>query len=197
MSPPVESAIAKIKSIGDHICWNQVYCFDEYNPETGDATALCQRLGIPVTDDIVVEFQAKRTFSALPKAEIAEFENRLGAALPHEYKRLLLEFGTFHLPGSAQIFFNSPDAALSRTCDAWGFDNPKTMPVLSISSYHHDCDGDSIGFRRHGASFGSELYVFKHELRYLHGDDDNVQAWTEKIAGSLPDFIITYIDSLD
>jgi hypothetical protein len=194
MPSNIETAIAKIESAGDRLCENQVYYFDDYDPETGDATALCKRLGIPFTDDIVIEYPAKRTFAPISSSKLAKLSKRLGAALPDDYARLLVEFGPCHLPGDSVICFHSPESVISATCDGWGFDDPSTMPVLAISPYHRDCDGDSIGFLRAGRSFAPELYVFRHELRYL-GDDDATK-WTERMADSLSEFIISYIDSL-
>jgi len=171
----------------------QVYYFDDYDPATGDATALCKRLGIPVTDDIVIEFPAKRTFAPLSPAKIAKLSKQLGAVLPADYTTLLAELGAFHLPGNSEIGFFSPESAIAATRQAWWFKVPATMPVLAISPYHRQSDGDSIGFLRAGKLFAPEVYVFKHELR-SQGDDP--KKWTEQIAESLPEFIISYIDSL-
>jgi len=193
MSATIDIAIAKIKGIGDRLCENQVYCFDDYDPETEDPTELCRRLGIPVTDDIVIEYPAAKTFSPISESSIAELSRELGAALPEDYTRLLAEFGAFHLPGQCAICFHSPDSALSCTCGQWDFDDPSTAPVLAISDYHKECDGDSIGFLRAGESFAPAVYVFKHELRF-EGDDPKL--WTEKLAESLAEFIVSYIDSL-
>lgn len=133
MSKVLDMAIERIRSVGDRLCENQVYYFDDYDfdPETGvgDATALCNRLGIPVTDDIVIEYPAKRTFGPLPELDISAFEQSLEATLPTDYKRLLATFGAFHLPGNADICISSPSSAISSTCGAWWFDDPSTMPV--------------------------------------------------------------------
>lgn len=193
MTATIDIAIAKIKRIGDRLCENQVYYFDDYDPETGDATALCRRLGIPVTDDIVIEYPAAKTFSPIPESSIVELSVQLAAKLPDDYTRLLAEFGAFHLPGQCAICFHSPDSAALGTCDHWWFDDPSTMPVLAISDYHRNCDGDSIGFVRIGESFAPAVYVFKHDLR-SRGDDPKI--WTEKLAESLSEFIVSYIDSL-
>jgi len=197
MDSTLETAIDKIRSVGERICENQVYCFDDYefDPETrmGDATILCTRLGIPVTDDVVIEYAANRTFSPLPEPDIDAYEDALGASLPDDYKQLLATFGAFHLPGSAAICLASPTSAISSTCDGWWFDDPLTMTVLAISSYHQHSDGDSIGFVRDRDRFNPALFVFKHELR-SGGDDPSL--WTEHIADSFAAFVIAYIDGL-
>ena len=193
MTSTIEIAIAKIKGVGDRLCENQVYYFDDYDPETGDATALCRRLDIPLTDEIVIEYPVAKTFCPIPASTIAKLESQLGSKLPNDYTRLLTEFGAFHLPGRCAICFHSPDSVLSGTCGHWWFDDPSTMPVLAISDYHHTCDGDSIGFIRKGEAFAPAVYVFKHDLR-SEGADPKI--WTEKLAESLSEFIVSYIDSL-
>ena len=194
MPNTVETAIAKINSVGERLCENQAYYFDDYDPEVGDVPALCNRLGIPATDDIVIEYPANRTFSPLPESEIAAYEEAVGASLPWDYKRLLAMFGTFHLPGRVSFCLYSPSSAISATCGGWWFDDPLTMPVLAISPYHQHSDGDSIGFLRSGSEFAPWLHVFKHELRH-HGDDPS--QWSERVADSLADFVISYIDGLE
>jgi hypothetical protein len=191
VSTALESAIARINSVRNRLCHAQIYCFDDYDPATGDATALCNRLGIPVIDDIVVQFPVEATFAPLARSQIAMLEMDIGSRLPDDYKRLLAEFGPLYLPGKADIGFYSPEVVIKRTCRGWRFDNPATMPVLSISAYHCHCDGDSIGFIREGNSFGPELYRFKHERR---SDGDEPTKWTERLAGSLAEFILSYIE---
>jgi len=196
MTNQLEMAIEKIRSVGDRLCENQVYYFDDYefDPETGigDATALCDRLGIPFTDDIVIEYPASATFSPLPDSEIATLEESLSATLPEDYKQLLLTFGAFHLPGNADICLSTPSSAISSTCGVWQFEDPATLPVLAISSYHQNGDGDSIGFIRNGELFDPAIFVFKHELRY-EGDDPAL--WTERVADSFAAFVIAYVDA--
>jgi hypothetical protein len=197
MASTVETAIAMIRSVGDELCENQVYYFDDYDfdPETGlgDATALCTRLGIPVTGDILIEYPASRTYLPLTESQIASFEKSLCASLPDDYKPLLATFGAFHLPGNADIFLSSPSAAISTTGGSWWFDDPTTMPVLAIAPYRLCCDGDSIGFIRKNDEFGPALFVLKHELRH-EGDDPAL--WTERIAESVSAFAIKYLEKL-
>jgi hypothetical protein len=170
MPATVEDAIAKVKAVGDKLCLTQVYSFDDYDPASGDATSLCKRLGIPVTDDIIIEFPINRTFQPLSPSKIAKLSKQLGASLPVDYNRLLTELGAFHLPGNADIGLFPPGSAFARTRQAWWFKDPLTTPVLAISSYDRYCDGDSLGFLRAGKAFAPELYVFKHELR-SQGED--------------------------
>jgi len=193
MATTLETAIAQVRSFSDRICETQVYYFDDYDPASGDATALCNRLGIPTTDEIVIQFPAGRTFKPISTSRISALAKRLNASLPTDYISLLAEFGDFHLPGSSDIALFSPESIISTTCQNWGFENPSTMPVLAISNYNHHCDGDDIGFLRSGESFDRDVYVFKHELRY-QGDEPRL--WTERIAPSLSEFIISYLDSL-
>src|SRR5262245_9075220 len=89
MSSALENAIARVRSAGDRTCETQVYYFDDYDPTTGDATALCKRLGIPFTDEIVIEFSIKRTFNPLPVSRIKSLSNQLEASLPKDYSSLL------------------------------------------------------------------------------------------------------------
>ena len=193
MASTLETAIAKINSVGDRLCENQVYYFDDYEHELADPAPLCTRLGIPVTDEIVIEYPANRTFSPLTESDISALEKTFGASLPEDYRRLLATFGTFHLPGNAALCMHSPSSVISASCGGWLFDDPVTIPVIAISPYHQYSDGNSIGFIRKGAEFGAELFVFDHELRYK-GDDPTL--WSERIADSFAAFIISYIDSL-
>jgi hypothetical protein len=193
MPTPLEAAIKKVKGAREHICSTQVYHFEDYDPATGDATSLCKRLGIPLTDDIIVEFPIERTFKPLSRAKIDKLSRELNASLPSDYTALLAEFGPFHLPVDSDIALFAPSAAIHQTAYYWHFTDPAMMPALAISHYNYDCDGDAVGYLRSGKTFGPELYHFKHEMRYK-GDDP--QLWTEKIAPSLSDFIISYLDSL-
>lgn len=196
MTTSLATAIAKVRSIGDRICSNQVYCFEQYDAENFDATELCEYLGIPYTDDLFVEYPAHRTFCPVSAERIAALARELKVtALPDDYVGLLREIGDFHLPGEAQIQLCSPESASSLTFGVWWFPGPATTPVLAISQYSHACDGDSIGFRRVGDRFAPEVYLFEHERR--HSGDENPDAWTRLLAGSLSEFVCDYIDSLD
>ncbi len=86
MTTSLATAIAKVRSIGDRICSNQVYCFEQYDAENFDATELCEYLGIPYTDDLFVEYPAHRTFHPVAAERIAALARELGvAALPDDY----------------------------------------------------------------------------------------------------------------
>ncbi len=190
---PIQTAIAKIRSIGDEYCENQVYIFPDYDPHQDDATALCKRLCIPFTDDLMVRYPAKRTFCPILRAKIDANEASLGITLPEDYKKLLETFGEFHLPGKASVCLKSPLNALEATRCAWCYEG-KPLTVLAISSYNNTSDGNSIGYIRDGNLFRPELFEFKHEL--LYGNDDP-SLWTRKVGESLADFLITYLETTD
>ena len=184
----IEDAIAKIRSVGHVICENQGHVFDDYDHMNSDATAVCERLGIPFTDDIILAYPAERTFAPISEAEIAEEEEEIGVRLPEDYKQLLIAFGEFHLPGDAEICFQSPLNAAYNSQGQWQVD--ENLSVLAITSYNVDTDGNSIGFIRREDRYGDELFEFDHERRY-HGDDPAL--WSKKLAGSLSEFIVQYL----
>ncbi len=186
--PSLDDAIAKIRSIGHVICENQGYVFPDYDHMNCDATVVCEILGIPFTDDLFITYPAERTFAPISEAEIADEEVEIGVRLPLDYKRLLIEFGEFHLPGNAAICLERPLRAVYTSQGAWQID--ENLSALAISSYNVESDGNSIGFIRRNDRFGDELFEFDHELRY-HGDDPTL--WTKKLAGSLAEFIISYL----
>jgi hypothetical protein len=187
----LEDAIAKIRSVGQHLCENQGHVFPDYDHMNGDATAVCERLGIPFTDDLFIEYPTERTFCPIDEADIAQEEQELGVRLPSDYKTLLNVFGEFHLPGNAVICIESPLHAAHTSQGAWQID--ENLTALAISSYNVHSDGNSIGFLRQGDRFGDELFEFNHELRY-HGDDPTL--WTKRLASSLSEFIVSYIDQI-
>ncbi len=186
--PNIDDAIAKIRSVGHLICENQGHVFPDYDHINCDATAVCERLGIPFTDDLFLAYPAERTFVPIGDAEIFAEEGELGVQLPDDYKGLMMLFGEFHLPGTAAICFERPLRAAYTSRGAWQVD--ENLSVSAISSYNVDSDGNSIGFVRRGDRFGDEVFEFKHELRY-HGSDPAL--WTSKLAGSLAEFIVNYL----
>jgi len=196
MSASLEKAIARVRGIGNRICTNQVYSFEQYNAENHDATELCEYLGIPYTDDLFVEYPAHRTFNPVSDDRIARLSGELGVnALPNDYVALLREIGDFHLPGNGRITLCSPESASALTRGVWWFPGLATTPVLAISEYKHTCDGDSIGFLRVGDHFAPEVYLL--EIGRRHMGDESPEAWTRQLAGNLSEFICRYLDSLD
>ena len=183
----VEDAIAKIRSVGHIMCENQGHVFPDYDHMNGDATAVCERLGIPFTDDLFIEYPTERTFFPIDETEIAQEERELGVRLPTDYKRLLNVFGEFHLPGNAVICIEAPLRAAYTSRGAWQID--ESLNALAVSSYNVNSDGNSIGFLRQGERFGDEIFEFNNELRY-HGDDPKL--WTTRLAGYLAEFIVSY-----
>ncbi len=104
----------------------------------------------------------------------------------------LLNLASFHLPGTAAICFERPVAQCTRHKEPWQIE--ENLSALAISSYNVDSDGNSIGFIRHNDRFGDEVFEFNHELRY-HGDDPTM--WTKKLAGSLAEFIVNYLNKIN
>jgi hypothetical protein len=186
----LDEAVARIRGVADVHCENQVYVFSDYDYENYDATAVCERLGIPYSDDLYLCYPVKSTFDPLSESDIDAAERDLGATLPTDYKELLLQFGQFHLPGKEVICVEGPRQAAATTRACWTYEGALT--VLAISSYHKTADGDSIGFLRNGNSFGNELYHFNHDLRE-NGDDP--KQWSEKVANSLAEFIVSHLAS--
>ena len=187
----IDDGIAKIRSVGHVICENQGHVFPDYDHMNCDATTVCERLGIPFTDDLFLAYPAERTFHPISESEVVEEEDELGVQLPDDYKKLLMVFGEFHLPGKAAICFERPLRAAYTTQGAWQVD--ENFSALAISSYNVDSDGNSIGFIRRNDRFGDEVFEFKHELRY-HGNDPAL--WTNKLAGSLAEFIVNYLSQI-
>ncbi|MFN3153432.1 SMI1/KNR4 family protein [Bremerella sp.] len=190
MTRAIDLAIDRIRAIGSHVCENQVYVFDDYDPHECDPTAVCQRLGIPYSDELFLSYPAERTFDPIPWAQIEAEEQQLGATLPDDYKTLLATFGRFHLPGRASICLRSPVDSSEVGQDAWSI--PENG-ILAISNYMQESDGNMIGFIRNGEQFAPELYEFSLDLRWMTSSD---QPWQIKRADSLADFVIQYLDQL-
>ena len=185
----IDIAIETIRSVGDEHCENQAYIFPDYDPMECDATALCQRLGIPYTDDINIRYPANRTFLPIDPDLIAQQESQIGITLPHDYKTLLETLGAVHLPGHANVCIDSPADAVDTTRGYW-LAEPAPLSLLAISTYNETSDGDAIGFRYDGDRFGDAVYKFDHEL--VNGDDGPENCAT-KIAYSLGEFITEYL----
>ncbi len=49
---------------------NQGHVFPDYDHMNCDATAVCERLGIPFTDDLYLEYPAERTFDPSMKLKL-------------------------------------------------------------------------------------------------------------------------------
>lgn len=187
----IQAAIEKIRSVGEEYCENQVYFFiDAEYPMECDITALCERLRIPYTDDLMIRYPANRTFAPMDRTLIEQQEADLGITLPDDYKSLLEAFGEFHLPGDASVCIDSPEQALRMTRNCWCYEG-KPLRALAISSYHDTSDGNSIGFIRDEDVFAPPIYEFDHDKLH-HGDDPAL--WTAKLADSLADFIVAYLD---
>ncbi len=185
----IEIAIETIRSVGDEYCENQAYIFPDYDPIECDATALCDRLGIPHTDDIIIRYPSNRTFSPIDADLIAQQEAEIGITLPQDYKTLLESFGEVHLPGHANVCINSPTIAVNATRGYWVAE-PAPLTMLAISKYNDTSDGDAIGFLRDDDRFGDAVFKFDHEL--IYGDNGPAKCSTQ-IADSLGDFIMRYL----
>lgn len=187
---PIDLAIERIRAISHELCKNQVYVFDDYDPHECDPTAVCERLGIPYSEELFLEYPVERTFEPLTAAQIVVEEEQLGATLPEDYKTLLATFGKFHLPGTASFCLWAPTDAAQVGEEAWSVpDNG----ILAISTYMQESDGNMIGFIRAGDHFAPELYEFSSDLRWM---DDPDQPWQIKRADSLAEFVIQYLNEL-
>ncbi len=188
-TPLIDQAIQRIRAVGSQLCENQVYVFDDYDPEAGDATAVCQRLGIAYTDDLFLEYPAEQTFDPMPVEQIEAEEKQIGVTLPDDYKTLLATFGKFHLPGQASFCLKAPvDAAQ----ESEQFSVPDNG-ILVISSFTDQSDSTMIGFVRDGDHFAPQLYLFDMGLRWM---DDPDYPWQTQTADSLAEFVIRYLDGL-
>jgi hypothetical protein len=190
MSQALDSLIAKIHSLSEKRCKNQMYVWPGFDPMDPDPGKFFKRLGIKFDGSLFISYPVKMTFAPLSKEELIQQERSLGVQLPDDYKELLQQFGPVHLPGSADVILQSPQEALASTRAAWCYQG-KPLSVLSISSYNRTSDGNSIGFIRKGNLFGPEIYEFDHELLY-HGDDPNL--WTRKAGDSLAEFLLEYLN---
>jgi|GEM_PF-4701999 len=194
-----QQVAAAMQRIRRKFCSTQVYEFDDYEVDSdlgfGDPTAVCQRLGIPVTDELFLDYPAERSFVPLADELINELETAMEATLPVDYRWLLRSYGPCHLPGRSHVRFYSPTSAVGATLGAWWHDGePRTAPVLAIATYHATADGNALGFLRDGNSFSPEVYELDHDLRWT---DPDPKHWTHKRADSLGEFLLNYIKSLE
>jgi hypothetical protein len=190
MSRAFDSLAAKISSLSEARCENQMYVWPGFDPMNPNPGKFFKKLGIKFDGDLFISYPVKITFAPLSKEELVHQERLLGIELPLDYKLLLQRFGPVHLPGGANIIIESPQEALKTTRAAWCYEG-KPLSVLAISSYNRTSDGNSIGFIRNGNSFGPEIYEFDHEL--VHNEDDP-KAWTKKAGDSLAEFLLEYLD---
>ena len=191
MNPTLDTAIDAITRAGERKCRSQIYSFPDYDPYTHNYKDVCKRLGIRAKDDIILTYPAKSTFSTLDSSSIDTLETVLNANLPDDFRQLIERFGAFHLPGDAGIQIGSPDWILSYTLDGWDFDDPESVPMIAISPYSLDCDGDAIGFLRGDSRFGDELYRFRHDLRH---EASSPTEWSTWLAPSIADFLVSYLE---
>lgn len=190
MSQVFDSLVAKIRSLSEARCENQMYVWPGFDPMDPSPGKFFKKLGISFDDGLFISYPVKMTFAPLSKEELARQEHVLGAELPDDYRHLLQEFGPVHLPGAANVIMKSPLEALQSTRDVWCYEG-KPLSVLAISSYNRTSDGNSIGFIRKGNSFGPEIYEFNHDLVYS-GDDPTL--WTRKAGDSLAGFLLEYLN---
>lgn len=186
----LDSLIARIRSIGDEYCENQMSVWPGFNPTDCDPEEFFRERGIEFDGLLFIRYPVKTTFNPIPIARIEDEERSLGVTLPSDYKVLLQQFGEFHLPGNASIRIESPLEALRTTRWAWCYGD-RPLSALAISSYDATSDGNSIGFVRNGDSFQREIYEFNHELVY---QGDSPSLWTKKISNCLAEFLFDYLD---
>jgi hypothetical protein len=191
MPDSLETAIARINAVSSDLCESQMYAWPGFNPMNPDPDRFFAQEGIEFDGLLFIRYPVKRTFNPIPRAQLEDEERVVGATLPSDYRLLLEEFGTFHLPGKAKVAIESPAEALRTTRACWCYEG-KQLSVLAISAYNATSDGNAIGFVRQGDSFGMALYEFDHERLY-QGDDPSL--WTTKISDSLADFVVEYLRS--
>jgi hypothetical protein len=189
MADTLEAAIARIHAVGNEFCESQMYDWPGFTPRDPDPARFFKQEGIEFDGVLFIRYPVKKTFKPVPRNQIEEEERSVGATLPSDYKRLIENFGAFHLPGKANVAFESPAEALKTTRARWCYAG-KPLSVLAISKYHATSDGNSLGFIREGDSFGMSLYEFDHERVHV-GDDPSL--WTRKIGDSLADFVLEYL----
>jgi hypothetical protein len=190
MSSTFDSLVAKIRSIGEAYCENQMYVWPGFDPLDPKPRSFFKNRGIKFDGDLFIRYLVKQTFSPLSEDQLDLQEHSLGVILPVDYKQLLQHFGPVHLPGKANIIIKSPEEAIKTTLATWCYEGTP-LSVLAISSYNQTSDGNSIGFIRSGDRFQPEIYEFDHEL-YRHGDNPGL--WTRKVGESLADFLLEYLN---
>lgn len=190
MSSDLETLIAKMHSVGDDYCENQMYVWPGFSHANDDPEKFFAQQGIEFDGILHIRYPVSKTFDPVPADQLAHEEHSLGATLPDDYKLLLQEFGQFHLPGKASIILESPAEAVKTTRNGWCYKG-QSLSVLAISPYNQTSDGNSIGFIRTGDSFSPTLYELDHELRCK---GDNPSLWTKKVGDSLTAFLLGYLD---
>jgi len=191
MSQAFNSLAAKIRSLSEVRCENQIYAWPGFDPMNPDPERFFKKLGIDFDGILFISYPVKLTFSPLSSEELSQYERFLSAEIPVDYKLLLQQFGPVHLPGKANIIIESPQEALKTTRAVWCYEGTP-LSVLAISSYNSTSDGNSIGFIRNGDAFEPEVYEFDHELIHNGGDP---RVWTRKVGDSLAEFLLEYLDS--
>jgi hypothetical protein len=189
MSRNLNALVSKIRSLSEEFCENQMYVWPGFDVNDPNPRKFFKKYGIEFDGELFIRYPVKRTFNPIPAKQLERQEKAMGAILPGDYKTLLLEFGTFHLPGNAGIMMKSPRDALKTTQSAWCF-GEMPLSALAISPYSQSSDGNSIGFLSKGAAFQRGLYEFQHDLRF-QGDDPSL--WTRKVSNSLADFLLQYL----
>ena len=192
MSQAFNSLAAKIRSLSEARCENQMYVWPGFDPMDPNPKKFFKKLGINFDGDLFISYPVKMTFAPLSKEELTRQEQILGAELPDDYIHLLQEFGPVHLPGAGKVIMESPLEALRSTRAVW-CEEGKPLSVLAVSTYNRTSDGNSIGFVRKGNSFGPEIYEFDHELVYSGEDPAH---WTNKAGDSLAGFLLEYLNDL-
>ena len=190
MSSTFDSLVAKIRSISEACCENQMYVWPGFDPLDPNPKSFLKNRGIKFDGNLFIRYLVKQTFSPLSEDQLDQQERSLGVRLPVEYKQLLQHFGPVHLPGKAKIIIKSPEEAIKATRAAWSYEGTPLF-VLAISSFNERSDGNSIGFIRSGDRFQAEIYEFDHEL-YRPGDNPGL--WTRKVGESLADFLLEYLN---
>lgn len=182
----------KIRSIADDYCESQMYCWPGFDPMDPDPGAFFHKLRIEFDGDLFIRYPVKNTFCPMTHEAILEEESKVGVLLPTDYKLLLAEFGSLHLPGAANIAIKRPIEALRSTRSMWCSEGTP-LNALAISSYNHEADGNSIGFIRDGSKFSSIIFQFDHELAYK---EEESSLWSKPQAESLSEFLLGYLETI-
>lgn len=185
----VGSAIAKIRSVANKYCENQMYMWPDFDGLDPNPDLFFAKRGIEYDGSLFIRYPVKKTFDPISRDQIEAEERLLDVSLPEDYKILLETFGEFHLPGDCVVCLNAPMNALELTRECWcRGDAP--LQALAISQYWKTGDGNCIGYVSRGNKFGPGLFEFDHELT---NDDGNPSTFAKPLANSLCEFVCSYI----
>jgi hypothetical protein len=103
MPTSFDSLIAKIRSIADAYCENQMYVWPDFDPTDPNPRAFFRKRGIKFDGDLFIRYPVKKTFSPLSGGELDHEERSLGVALPADYKQLLQQYAGAGQGGAMRV----------------------------------------------------------------------------------------------